>query len=34
MGMDNDGDGAIYDDNYDGAQTGIDNNSEGGSENE
>ena len=34
MGMDNDGDGAIYDDNYDGSQTGIDNNSEGEYENE
>ena len=34
MGMDNDGDGAIYDDNYDGSQTGIDNNTEGGNEDE
>ena len=32
--MDTDGDGAIYDDNIDGAQTGIESESDGGSENE
>lgn len=35
MGADTDGDGVIFDNNYDGAQTGIDDNvGEGESENE
>lgn len=34
MGMDSDGDGAIYDDNSDGANTGVESEAEGGEENE
>lgn len=34
MGMDTDGDGAIYDDNSDGANTGVESEAEGGEENE